>query len=298
MKKDEKRYWLGFSAFEGIGPVRFRLLIKYFGSAQKAYEASERDLRKINLPEKIRESFLKFRKNFNLDSYFVRLKEKGITTLFYEEENYPNLLKEIDLAPPVLYIKLAENTNVKEIFSKKAIAVVGSRKMTPYGESVTKKITGELVLRDWCVVSGLARGVDRITHETVTRNKGSTIAVLGSGLDKVYPPEHKWLVEDIVRNKGLIISEYPLGAKVSPGNFPARNRIISGLSLGVVITEAALDSGSLITASFAAEQGRDVFAIPGPINSPLSEGTASLIKKGAKLVTKVEDILEELDYIK
>lgn len=298
MKEDEKRYWLGFSAFEGIGPVRFRLLIKYFGSAQKAYEASERDLRKINLPEKIRESFLKFRKNFNLDSYFVRLKEKGITTLFYEEENYPNLLKEIDLAPPVLYIKLAENTNVKEIFSKKAIAVVGSRKVTSYGEEVTRSITRELVLRGWCLVSGLARGVDRVAHETAIENRGITIAVVGSGLDKVYPPEHKLLEEGIVRSGGLIVSEYPLGAKVSPGNFPARNRIISGLSLGVVITEAALDSGSLITASFAAEQGRDVFAIPGPINSPLSEGTASLIKKGAKLVTKVEDILEELDYIK
>ncbi|MBU2577457.1 DNA-processing protein DprA [Patescibacteria group bacterium] len=294
MEEEEKKYWIAFSVFEGIGPLRFKLLLSYFGTAQKAFKASAKELRVIGLPEKITENFLKFRENFNFDSYFIRIEENAVKTIFCEEENYPNLLKEIDSMPPVLYVKLSGNTVLEEVFNKKSIAIVGSRKMTPYGEKVTKTITKELVLKDWCIVSGLARGVDRIAHEAAIENKGTTIAVVGSGLDCVYPPEHKTLADKIIKNGGLIFSEFPFGAKITAGNFPARNRIISGLSLGVVVTEAALDSGSLITASYAAEQGREVFAVPGPINSSLSEGTASLIKKGAKLVTRVEDILEEL----
>jgi len=151
-----------------------------------------------------------------------------------------------------------------------------------------------LVASGLVVVSGLARGVDEIAHKTTINNKGLTIAVLGCGLDLIYPPEHKDLAEKVVESGGAVVSEFPMGMAAVPGNFPARNRIISGLSLGVVVTEAAEDSGSLITASCAAEQGRDVFAVPGPITSPLSRGTSELIKKGAKLVSGVEDILDEL----
>ena len=167
--------------------------------------------------------------------------------------------------------------------------------MTEYGRQVTEMITRELVAKGLVIVSGLARGVDRVAHETTIYNKGITIAVTGTGLETVYPPEHKLLAEKIVQSGGMLISEFPLGAKLSAGNFPARNRIISGLCLGVVVTEASQDSGSLITASCAAEQGREVFAVPGPITSPLAKGVSTLIKKGAKLVNQVEDILEELN---
>jgi DNA processing protein len=295
MEEGEKKYWLAFSLFEGIGPVRFKLLLDYFGSAEKAFNAGERQLREIGLPQKTVDKFLIFRKKYNFGSDFVRFSDEGVKAVFSGEENYPDLLKEIDSAPSVLYVKLSERTSLKEIFRKKTIAVVGSRKMTPYGDRVTRALVKELVLKNWVIVSGLARGVDRVAHEVALENSGITVAVIGSGLDRVYPPEHKLLAERIVKNKGAILSEFPFGTKLSPANFPARNRIISGLCRGVLVTEAALDSGSLITASLAAEQGREVFAVPGPVNSPLSEGTASLIKKGAKLVTRVEDILEELD---
>jgi len=293
MGQEEKKAWVAFSVFQGIGPIRFKLLLDYFGSAQKAFKASEKSLREIGLGEKLVKIFLSFRKNFDGNSYFLRLERLGIIVLLAEEETYPKLLKEIEDRPPVLYVKVKQ---MDRIFQEKAIAVVGTRKVTDYGRQVTETITQGLVRAGLVVVSGLARGVDKIAHETTINNGGKTMAVLGGGLDLIYPPEHQDLAKRIVESGGAIVSEFPLGTPAVAGNFPARNRIISGLSLGVVVTEAAQKSGSLITASKAAEQGREVFAVPGPITSPLSAGTTELIKKGAKPVTKIDDILEELEY--
>jgi len=304
LAQEEKKYWVGFNVFEGIGPLRFKLLLDYFETAEKAYKASVEELRKIGLGEKLVLKFEESRKNFDLDSYLLRVSQLGIEVLISEDKNYPKLLKEIQDYPPVIYVKRrlkSANTEKSSselqsasIFEKKAVAVVGTRLPTAYGRKVTEMMVEGLVANGLVIVSGLARGIDAIAHKHTIYNKGLTIGVLGCGLDKVYPPEHKGLIEEIIKSGGAVISEFPLGMDAVPGNFPARNRIISGLSLGVVVTEAAEDSGSLITASHAAEQGREVFAVPGPITSPMSKGTAELIKKGAKLVTGVEDILEEL----
>ena len=320
----EKDCWVAFNVFEGIGPLRFKLLLDYFGTAEVAYKAPAEKLREIGLGEKLVLKFDNFRKNFDIASYLLRVSQLGIEVLTFADKDYPKLLKEIANPPPVIYAKttrcrpersegtppegdsspsaqndmrIAQNDMriaQNDIFNKKMVAVVGTRLPTPYGRKVTEMIVEGLVASGLVVVSGLARGVDAIAHRTTIYNKGLTVGVLGCGLDKIYPPEHKGLAEEIVKSGGAVISEFPLGMEAVPGNFPARNRIISGLSLGVVVTEAAFDSGSLITASHAAEQGREVFAIPGPITSRMSEGTAQLMKKGAKVVTGVEDILEEL----
>jgi len=213
--------------------------------------------------------------------------------LAYDEENYPKLLKNIEDKPIVIYAK-TKKKNDFSIFDRKTIAVVGTRRITAYGKQVTAMLAKGLVEKGWVIVSGLARGVDRVAHETTIYNKGLTVAVLGCGLEMVYPSEHRQLAEKIIESGGMLISEFPPGTPMAAKNFPLRNRIISGMSLGVVVTEAAEKSGSLITASCAAQQGREVFAVPGPINSPLSQGTAQLIKKGAKLVSNINDIIEEL----
>lgn len=293
MDLDEKKYWIAFSAFREIGPQRFKLLLEYFGSAKAAYQASSRELTNVGLRSKLVESFVSFRNKFNPDSYFIRLQRLGVGAICLEEDNYPKLLKEIADAPFVIYAKSVGSIN--NFCETKSVAVVGTRKMTDYGKSVTERFTKELVANNFVIVSGLARGVDRIAHETTINNGGKTIAVFGTGFDSVYPPEHKTLAERIVESGGILISEFPPGARVARSNFVIRDRIISGLSLGVVVTEASERSGTMITARFAAEQGREVFAVPGPITSDTSKGTAELIKKGAKLVNKVEDILEELD---
>lgn len=217
------------------------------------------------------------------------LADLKLKLLKLDDRDYPWLLNQIYDPPKLLYC-----LGNQKLLSKKLIAVVGSRKMTPYGKWVSEKLTKELVEKGLVIVSGLARGVDTSAHRQALRAKGLTIAVLGSGFDHIYPGENKRLAEEIVEKGGLLISEYPPEHRVFPANFPKRNRIISGLSLGVLVIEATLKSGSLITARLAANQGREVFAIPGPINSVQSEGTAMLIQQGAKLVFKLEDILEEI----
>lgn len=211
--------------------------------------------------------------------------------LTLNNRSYPALLKEIHNPPQILYIKTKKRVNT--LFKKPAVAIVGTRNSTSYGRVATCKITSQLVKRGFTIVSGLARGIDILAHKTAILENGLTIAVLGSGIDRIYPPEHIPVAQEIIKN-GAIISEFPLGTRALPGNFPIRNRVISGLSLGVVVVEAGVKSGAMITVSYAAEQGREVFAIPGPITSPYSQGTNELIKKGAKLVTDISDILEEL----
>ncbi len=211
---------------------------------------------------------------------------KNFTTLTPLEKEYPYRLQFIPSPPPKLWIK---GKNI-DLFKKPALAVVGSRNPSDYGRKAVKKIVGRLVKRGFAIVSGMARGIDSLAHKLTLGNKGKTIAVLGSGLDVVYPPENKSLYSQIQ----LVLSEFPPGTPPRGNNFLSRNRIISGLSDGVIVVEATRRSGTLNTARHAAEQGKEVFAVPGPITSPTSAGTSWLIQRGAKLVYDVEDVLEEL----
>lgn len=289
MLADETSFYIAFSVFPGIGPVRFRLLREAFGSAEAAWNASKSQLQKVGLPLPLIDRFIAFRKLHSFTSYQTSLTREHIHVLTDEDSLYPKRLVSISDAPFVLYIKGEGDLSL--LSQERLIGVVGTRKVSPYGSQVTEKITGDLVSRGFGIVSGLALGVDGIAHNTALQHNGKTIAVLGCGVDIIAPSSHRQIYMDIMKSGGLIISEMPLGHRPDKGLFPARNRIISGLSQGVLVTEGAKTSGSLITARYAAEQGREVFAIPGQITSQLSEGTNSLIQQGATLVQNVEDIL-------
>ncbi len=289
---EETLYWIGFSVFPGIGPVRFRLLLEYFGTAKSAWRASAKDLQHIHLPERLLSEFVAFRKTFDPDNYVSQLHDKHIGVLTLNHDKYPSRLKEISDAPFVLYVYGKKPETPINI--DKTIGIVGTRKITSYGTQVTRKLTEQLVSYGCTIVSGLAYGVDTVAHQTAIDAGGNTIAVLGCGVDVIAPASNTKLYHDIASGKGCIVSEMPLGHRPGKGLFPARNRIISGLSLGVVVTEGADDSGALITARNAAEQGRDVFAVPGPITSEYSKGPAKLLKHGAILVEDVEDIITAL----
>ena len=286
-------YFLGFSAFPGIGPARFHLLYTYFGTAKAAWEAPLATLKKIKLGDKLSEAFDAFRKKTNLDDKLRELEKHHIAVLAINDPKYPKLLKEIPDAPFLLYVRGKRGN--EQIHLDQTIAVVGTRNVSRYGVEVTQKIVTDLVSVGCTIVSGMAYGVDAIAHKSALDAGGQTIAVLGCGVDVIAPPTNTKLYWEIVDSgRGAIISEMPPGLRPDVGLFPARNRIISGLSRGVVVTEGAEDSGALITASRAAEQGREVFAVPGPITSPYSRAPAKLIKNGAKLVETAQDILDEL----
>ena len=285
--------YIGFSLMPGIGPLRFKLLKDYFGSALVAWNVSLQQLRELGLGEKLTQSFDSFRQAFEVKKYSQEWARKEISIITQIDSEYPRLLLEIADPPIALYCK-GKLPHVAGPW----LGVVGTRKPTTYGREITEKIALELAQQGIVIVSGLARGIDAIAHRMAIIAKTPTIAVLGCGVDIVYPPEHKELYAEIIKTGGAIISEVPPGHTVARGLFPARNRIISGLSLGVIVTEGAEDSGSLITARLALEQGREVFAIPGPITSYLSAGPTKLIKQGAKVVTGVDDILEEFKLTK
>ncbi|MDO8551831.1 MAG: DNA-processing protein DprA [bacterium] len=290
MEEEEKKARLCFSAFSLVGPKRFRLLLNFFGSAAAAWQGSESKWKEIGLPEKLVEKFFDFRQNFDYSSYLLRLRKGQVRPLYFDDKNYPESLIRIDGAPFLLY-------TIGEILPEDclAISVVGTRRVTGYGQEVTERLVTSLVASKMTIVSGLAYGVDLVAHKTALSTGGRTIGVWAGGLDTVEAGFRHTLVEQIVKGKGAIVSEFPLGFHPNRTTFPQRNRIISGLSLGVLVTEAAEDSGSLITAEYARKQGRPVFAVPGPITSVLSKGTATLIKEGAKLVYDTDDILGELD---
>lgn len=290
MTSSDIKYWLAFSAFPGIGPLRFKLLMEYFGNAKNAWEAKPSVLQSIGLGEKLVSAFMEFKRNFSPDTYINVLKSKKINVITLYDDKYPRLLKEIPDAPYVLYIRGSLEFNTGN-----AIAVVGTRKMSQYGQEVTKTIVTGLIDNHLTVVSGLAYGIDTVVHKTAIENNSKTIAVLGCGVDIIHPASNRDIYWQITKGFGCVISEYPPGRFAARGLFPARNRIISGLSLGTVVVEGAKDSGALITARYAAAQGRDVFAVPGPITSYLSEGPNNLIKQGAKPVTEIADILDELN---
>ncbi len=320
----EKLYWLGFSVFSGIGPTKFRALLVNFGSAKDAWLAKKDDLRRI-IGESLAPKFEAFRKGFSIEGYAKALEKKGISFLILEDPQYPNLLKQIKNPPFVLYVKSAEVANKdfhvrsasklhllnpvrmpagshNENFVSsphfnfdltKTIAVVGTRRITQYGREVTEIFTRELSAAGFTIVSGLALGVDAVAHQTAIEAGGKTIAVLGSGCDLCFPLENQPIYNSIVAGAGCLVSEFPLGMEPTKWSFPARNRIIAGLAEAVLVTEGAEDSGSLITADYAFKNNRKVFAVPGPITSSFSQGPYKLIQKGAKLVTRAEDILKE-----
>lgn len=306
----ERLYWLGFSVFPGIGPLRFQKLLSRFGSAKAAWSASSADLG-THLGEVLSGKFEKFRSDFSVERYAEELEKKNVSFLTLADREYPALLAKIKNPPFVLYMngdeetfyslsdpELARSELVERVEgesrSSPTIAVVGTRNMTQYGAEVTRILTSELVQSEFVIVSGLALGVDAAAHRATIENGGKTIAVLGCGVDCVTPRENEALYNSIVNGNGCVVSELPLGHPPTKGSFPSRNRIIAGLSLGVVVTEGAEDSGALITADYAIKLGRPVFAVPGPITSHLSKGPYKLIEKGARLVTKAEDILREL----
>lgn len=290
-------HFIAFSTIPGIGIARLRLLLEFFGSAEKAWNAQESELQKVGLPRDALSGLIAQRKKINPQQYVKYVNNRGVKVITIFNRDYPERLKNIPDPPIVLFIKSNLDTaSINKLANQRIIAVVGTRKMTDYGREVTSKLTKELVLNGFTIVSGMALGVDGVAHETTINSGGKTLAVLGTGVDVVYPREHTELYKRIIDSGGAVLSEVAPDKTVSRGMFPARNRIVSGLSEAVLVTEGAIDSGSLITARMALEQGREVFAVPGPINSPMAEGTNYLLKQGAKLVTKVDDILEELGY--
>jgi len=294
---DEGIYLVAFSTVPGVGTARLRLLMKYFGNAEMAWKAADRDLQQVGLPKDVLPVLLEQRRKLNVSQYIENIIKRGIKFVTVFDQDYPERLKNIPDPPNVLYYKSQlDGQQVSRLVENRAIAVVGTRKITSYGREVTEMLTSGLVANGFTIVSGLALGVDGVAHGTTLNCGGKTIAVLGAGVEIVYPREHKDLYNSILEHGGAIVSEVAPEKFVARGVFPARNRIISGLSEAVLVTEGAIDSGSLITARAALDQGREVFAVPGPINSIVNEGTNYLLKNGAKLVSGVEDIVEELGY--
>ena len=286
---DDKKYWIGFNLIKGIGAVRMQGLVSYFGDLESAWSASPADLAGAGLGLKLIERVLAARASVDLDQVWGKIEKQGIKILTWQDEAYPQRLKEIDQPPPVLYV--CGDYLPDDLFS---VAIVGTRKVTPYGRQITEELSSFLAANGLTVVSGLARGVDAIAHQTALKAGGRTIGILGSGVDKIYPPEHRGLAEQMM-GRGAIISDYAPGTPPDASNFPPRNRIISGLSLAVVVIEAGETSGALITAEFAAEQGREIFAVPGSILAPQSKGTNKLIQKGALPLLSVNDLMQALD---
>ncbi|KPK45680.1 MAG: hypothetical protein AMJ77_07035 [Dehalococcoidia bacterium SM23_28_2] len=297
----DTQYWVAFNRIPGIGRARYSLLEKHFGRLANAWTATPAELRAAGLDEKTAATIVAQRPRISPEAEMERLAKYGVQAITWNAPAYPPRLKEIyDLAypprlkeiydlPPVLYLR-GELTEADEW----ALAVVGTRRPTPYGRQVAEHLAADLASQKITLVSGLARGIDSIVHRAALDCGGRTIAVMACGLDIVYPREHLKLAQE-VREQGALVSDYPLGIQPQGQFFPRRNRIMSGLSLGVLVVEGDLKSGALITANLALEQNREVFAVPGSVFSAQSRGTNRLIQEGAKLVQGVQDILEELN---
>ncbi len=288
MNYENLKYWIALKSIDGIGNASFQPLLNHFGSPAAVFSATIHKLSAIpGISKKSAAAIVSFKDWDNILRQMDILDKMGISVVTYLDELYPHNLLNIYDRPAFFYI--LGHLDKEDV----PLAIVGSRNASTYGRYTTDRISRELALRGITIVSGMARGIDSCAHRGALAAKGRTIAVLGSGLDVIYPPENKKLFTAISSN-GAVISEFPLGTQPLSYNFPARNRIISGLSYGVVVVEAGEKSGSLITAKLAMEQGREVFAIPGTIDSASSRGTNSLIKQGAKLVENIDDILEDI----
>jgi DNA processing protein len=285
--------YIALNMVDDVGPIRVRALRDRFGEAQAILGASKTELMQVEgVGEEVARSITSWREKVDLDAELQRIDKSGVRIVCRDDAEYPKNLREIYDPPLVLYVKgaLTERDAL-------AIAVVGSRRTTLYGQDMARKLAFQLARVGVTVVSGLARGIDTAAHNGALQAKGRTVAVIGCGIDIVYPTENKKLADEIVEKGGAVVTEFPFGVQPDRQNFPMRNRIISGWSLGVVVVEANLKSGALITANQAGEQGRQVFAVPGRADSILSKGANKLIKDGAKLTEDVEDILSEFEYL-
>lgn len=284
------KYWLAFHRIAGVGRARFDLLEHSFGAMSDSWRAKPDELRAAGLDARTVETIVRERVKIDPDAELERLARFGVWAVTVRDSAYPPRLKELDDAPPVLYVRGDLRPG-----DEWAVAVVGTRRATAYGIEVAEEMSADLARRGIAVVSGLALGIDAVAHRSALKAGGRTVAVLASGLDMIYPASHTRLAQD-VQGQGALVSDYPIGARPKPEYFPRRNRIMSGLSLGVLVVEADNGSGAMITAKWALEQNREVFAVPGSIYRSSSRGTNGMIKRGeAKLVQRVEDILEELN---
>ena len=286
---DPKHYWVALNMVVGVGKTLFHRMVKTFGSPELVFRASLRDLTGVErVSEKVAREIVKFEVEKHVEREWHFVDKLGLEVLSLQCPGYPPLLKAIYDPPPVLYFK---GRNLDEF--PVPLAVVGTRMPTNYGKIITKALCERLASMGICIVSGLARGIDTLAHKSALEAGGETIAVFGCGLSHIYPPENRHLRDKIV-DQGTIVSEFPVTMRPDKNNFPARNRVISGLSYGTVVIEAGEKSGALITAEFALEQGREIFALPGNINSSNSKGTNRLIKTGAILVDGPDSIVQEL----
>jgi len=285
--------YIALNMVDGIGPIRVRALLDRFREPQAILSATRTDLMQVEgVGDEVARSITSWQEKVDLDGELQRIEKAGVRVVTRDDAEYPKNLREIYDPPIILYVKgsLSERDAL-------SIAIVGSRRTTLYGQDMARKLAYQLGRVGVTVVSGLARGIDTAAHKGALQAKGRTVAVIGCGIDIVYPAENEKLANEIVEKGGAVVTEFPFGVKPDRQNFPMRNRIISGWSLGAVVVEANLKSGALITASQAAEQGRQVFAVPGRADSILSRGTNKLIKDGAKLTEDAEDILGEFEYL-
>jgi DNA processing protein len=286
---DNTRFYLAFNLVNGIGPARLDRLIERCGSIADAWRAGPADMMAAGLDAKACAALIKAQRTLDLDAELARVERAVVTLLTREMAGYPQALAQIPASPPLIYVR-----GRIEAVDDWSVAVVGTRSPTTYGREATRRLAADLAGAGVTIVSGLAIGVDTVAHHAALEAGGRTIAVLASGLDQVYPERNRALAEQIVAS-GALVSEFPIGTRPIPQLFPVRNRLISGLSLATLVAEAGAQSGALITVRYALEQGRDVFAVPGPIFSPKSEGPNALIRDGAGLVTQAQDILSALN---
>jgi DNA processing protein len=283
--------WIALNMTPGVGPRVTARLLEHFGSAESIFDAPRRELARLRLPPETIESIASRELHERAETEIERVRKLGGDILVLDDGVYPALLRETYDPPVVLYVKGAW----EECLERPCVAVVGSRRCSTYGQNAALMMSRELAQRGVTIVSGLARGIDASAHRGAIEAGGRTVAVMGTGLDQIYPRDHKKLADEILKRGGALVTQFPLGTPPVSENFPYRNRVISGLSLGVLVVEAAENSGSLITARLAMEQNREVFAVPGNITSRNSFGTNYLIKgAGAKLVQQWQDVAGEL----
>lgn len=288
----ELKFWVALSRVQGIGPKRFAILESHFGSIEAAWPASESQLVTGGLDARIARSIVEARQEIDPDAEWERLEREEVGAVHLRSPEYPALLREISDPPPVLYYR-----GTLAALGDRTVAVVGSRAATNYGREMARRISAGLAESGVAVLSGLARGIDGIAHSAALESNGRTVAVMGGGLDRIYPAEHTSMARQIVESGGALVTEYPLGMRPQAEHFPRRNRVISGLSRGVVVVEGDMKSGALLTVRWALDQDREVFAVPGSVLSPKSTGPNWLIQQGARLTTGHEDVLEELNLL-
>lgn len=286
---EQRLYWFALSLLTGISPKRLHDLIAALGGAEAVWTADAEALRAVGCDARTSENLMNARSQLDIDGQMQQVRRMGAHVVTLADDNYPPLLRQIDDPPPALYVRgdiRPEDT--------RALTIIGTRKATSYGRDVTNALVRGLTAAGVTIISGLAFGIDAYAHRAAVAHNGRTLAIMGCGIDRVYPQDHADLARQIAR-QGAVVTEFPPGSKAQQHHFPQRNRVMSGMALGVLVVEAPEKSGTFITVNAALEHGREVFAVPGSIFSSASAGTHRLIQEGAKMVTRVEDILEEID---